>query len=131
MVELFRNKYSTNFYLITAMDNQKLTVLWTSGEKDVALKVVLRYIDNALENKTWPSIHLIIWGPSVQLAGDDEAVKHKLENLLERGLKADACIVCAEEYGVTETLEQMGVKVSMVGDDLTHIIQNQQPLLSL
>lgn len=113
------------------MDNQKLTVLWTSGEKDVALKVVLRYIDNALEKKTWPTIDLIIWGPSVQLAGDDENVKFKLESLIQRGLKAEACIVCAEEYGVTEVLEKMGVKLSMVGEELTHIIQNQQPLLSL
>ncbi|MEG0949147.1 MAG: hypothetical protein RR212_05990 [Bacteroidales bacterium] len=113
------------------MDIQKLTVLWTSGEKDVALKVVLRYIDNALEKKTWQEIDLIIWGPSVQLAGDDETIKLKLESLMQRGLKAKACIVCAEEYGVAPVLEKMGVTLSMVGEELTHIIQDQMPLLSL
>lgn len=113
------------------MDNQKLTVLWTSGEKDVALKVVLRYIDNALDKQIWKEIELIIWGPSVQLAGDDENVKFKLESLIQRGLTVKACIVCAEEYGVTQVLEAMGVGLSMVGEELTHIIQDQKPLLSL
>ncbi|MEG1586132.1 MAG: DsrE family protein [Bacteroidales bacterium] len=113
------------------MNNEKLTVLWTSGEKDVALKVVLRYIDNALQKQVWGDVELIIWGPSVQLAGDDENVKFKLESLLQRGLKAKACIVCAEEYGVSQVLEQMGVELSMVGEELTHLIQDQRPLLSL
>lgn len=113
------------------MDIEKLTVLWTSGEKDVALKVVLRYIDNVLEKQDWKQVELLIWGPSVQLAGDDESVKFKLEGLIQKGLKAKACIVCAEEYGVTKVLEDMGVELSMVGEEMTHIIQDQLPLLSL
>ncbi|MGL4293277.1 MAG: DsrE family protein [Bacteroidales bacterium] len=106
-------------------------MLWTSGEKDVALKVVLRYIENALDKQVWKDVELLIWGPSVQLAGDDENVKVKLDALIKRGLKAKACVVCAEEYGVTKSLEDMGVELSLVGDELTHIIQDQLPLLSL
>lgn len=112
------------------MNNEKLTILWTSGEKDVALKVVLRYIDNLLEKQVWSELELIIWGPSVQLAGDDEMVKLKLENLLTKGLKAKACIVCADEYGVSQNLESVGIVLEMVADELTRLIQDQRPLIS-
>ncbi|MEG1615687.1 MAG: DsrE family protein [Bacteroidales bacterium] len=113
------------------MENEKLTILWTSGEKDVALKVVLRYAEGALEKGMWKAIDLIIWGPSVQIAADDETVRLKVQKLIEQGVKVKACIVCAEEYGVTETLEKMNVQLEMVGEEITHIIQDQTPLLSL
>ena len=113
------------------MNNDKLTILWTSGEKDVALKVVLRYAESALEKGMWNAIELIIWGPSVQLAADDEDVRLKLEKLMTTGIQVKACIVCAEEYGVVDILEKMHVKLEMVGEELTRIIQDQTPLLSL
>lgn len=113
------------------MENEKLTILWTSGEKDVALKVVLRYAESALEKGLWKQIEILVWGPSVQLAADDENVKAKIESLIAQGVKMKACVVCAEEYGVTQTLEEMHVKLDMVGEDVTRIIQDQTPLLSL
>ena len=113
------------------MSNEKLTVLWTSGERDVALKVVLRYVENVVNNQLWPSIDLLIWGPSVQLAADDDNIKLQLENMIAKGVKVKACIVCADEYGVNQMLDDIGVELTMVSDELTHIIQEQKPLLSL
>ena len=112
------------------MEDQKLTILWTSGERDVALKVVLRYIETELEAKHWPSIELIIWGPSVRLAMDDDAIREKLISLQEHGLLTKACIVCAEEYEVTERLQGANIAVDFVCEDLTHIIQSQHPFVS-
>ena len=113
------------------MENDKLTILWTSGEKDVALKVVLRYAESVLEKGLWKQIEIIIWGPSVQLAADDEVVKAKVESLISEGVKFKACVVCAEEYGVSKALEDMNVQLEMVGEEVTRIIQDHTPLLSL
>ena len=112
------------------MDSDELYVLWTSGELDVAMKVVLRYIENVLTKETWKEIDLLIWGPSVKLAAEDDSVKVKLENLMKKGLKAEACIVCAEEYGVSDTLKSMGVRLEMTADTVTEIIKKQKPLIS-
>ncbi len=112
------------------MEDQKLSILWTSGERDVALKVVLRYIETELEAKHWPGIELIIWGPSVRLAVDDDPIRDKLIELQHNGLEAKACVVCAEEYEVTDRLQAANIRVDFVCEDLTHLIQSQLPFVS-
>ncbi|MDO5569973.1 MAG: hypothetical protein Q4F97_00720 [Bacteroidales bacterium] len=112
------------------MSNEKLTILWTSGEKDVAAKVVLKYAEEIVEHKLWNEIEVIVWGPSVKLLCDDNAVKTKVEKLIYQGVEFSACIVCTDDYGVANILTQMGVRLEMVGEKLTHLIQDQKPLIS-
>ena len=109
----------------------KLTVLWTSGDKELALKVVFRYIEDVLDKKAWENVRLIIWGPSVKLAGKDKAVRQHLTDLINKGVEIECCTICADEYDVTIPIEALGIKMGMVQVEITKIIQNQEPMLSL
>ena len=111
------------------INSGKLTVLWTSGEKDVATKVVLRYIDNIVEHKSWEHIELIIWGPSVKLAVDDD-IRDKLMKLIREDIVVKACQLCAEDYNVSDELQCMGVHLEAIEPELTKIIQDQLPMVS-
>lgn len=113
------------------MNNDKLTILWTSGEKDVAMKVAFRYADEVVQKNLWREVELLVWGASVLLAGSDADIKSKLLNLMEVGIQVKACIVCADEYEVTQELEDMGIELIMVSEHMNDIIANQKPLLSL
>ena len=110
---------------------EKLTVLWTSGDKDLAQKVVFRYIDNILDKKVWSGIRLIIWGPSVKLAGKDKEIREKLSVFIDEGVEILCCTICADEYDVALPIETLGIKLDMVEDEITRTIQNHEPLLSL
>ncbi|WP_197092805.1 hypothetical protein [Labilibaculum euxinus] len=50
---------------------QKLAVVWTSGDRDVALKMVFMYTYNAKKMGWWDEINLIVWGPSSKLLCED------------------------------------------------------------
>jgi len=41
---------------------EKLVVLWTSGDAEVAKKMVFMYVYNAKKYEWWDEITFIIWG---------------------------------------------------------------------
>ena len=49
------------------MPEDKLVILWTSGDREVALKMVFMYAGNAPRHGWWDDITLIVWGPSTSL----------------------------------------------------------------
>ncbi len=49
--------------------SEKLVVLWTSGDKEVAEKMVLMYTFNSKRFDWWKDITLVVWGPSQKSVG--------------------------------------------------------------
>jgi hypothetical protein len=47
--------------------NEKLVIVWTSGDREVALKMVFMYTLNAKTRAWWDDITLVVWGPSAKL----------------------------------------------------------------
>ena len=47
--------------------SNKLAVLWTSGDPDVADNVCFMYTHNAKKQKWFDEVTLIVWGPSAKL----------------------------------------------------------------
>ena len=48
-------------------DNNKLAVLWTSGDPEVAEKVCFMYTNNAKKQGWFDEVVLIVWGTSSKL----------------------------------------------------------------
>ena len=66
----------------------KLLVLWTSGDREVAIKMVYMYTYNAKKNGWWGKIRFIIWGPSSKLLSEDEELQQETKKMMEEGLEA-------------------------------------------
>jgi hypothetical protein len=47
----------------------------------------------------------------------------------ETGVRLTACKWCADEYGVSEKLEQIGIEVKYMGKPLTGFLKSGQPVL--
>ena len=47
-----------------------------------------------------------------------------LANVKETGVKLSVCVVCSDEYGVTEQLEAMGVEPIHTGEVLTEALKS-------
>ena len=63
--------YAQNDKCSSSEPPSKLAVLWTSGDRDVAIKMVFMYTFNAKKRGWWNDIQFIVWGPSSKLLSED------------------------------------------------------------
>jgi hypothetical protein len=111
--------------------NDRLVVLWTTGDRDVALSMVLMYTLNAKLREWWDDVTLIVWGSSSRvLAGDSELQDH-IAAMKDAGVTLLACRRCAEMFGVAEDLEKLGIEVKYMGEPLTEILKSDARLLTI
>ena len=102
----------------------RLAVLWTTGDPEVAHRMVLMYT-HASQKRSWFDENLVIvWGPSSRLLAADKDLQAKVKSMMDDGVKFQACIVCADMYGVAPTLRNMGIEVKPMGDPLTSLLQD-------
>lgn len=101
-----------------------LVVVWTSGDREVALKMVYMYVTNAKKYHWWDNIRFIVWGPSSKLLSEDEELQKEIQKMKEVGVELFACKACADMYGVSNKLSDLGIEVKYMGKDLTDMLQN-------
>jgi len=112
-------------------NSNKLAVLWTSGDPEVAEKMVFMYTLNAKRQAWFDEVVLIIWGPSAKLAVENEMIKAYINKMQEAGVKTEACLYCAKMYEVNEKLAEMGVDVKGMGVPLSEYLKSGWKTLSL
>jgi len=108
----------------------RLTIVWTSADREVAENMVFMYGTNARLEGWWDEVTLLIWGPSARLAARDPKIQEHLARMKAAGVELVACKRCADNYGVAEVLEQQGVRVFYAGTYLTEKIKNGENLVT-
>ena len=111
--------------------NDKLVVLWTSGDREVALKMVFMYTYNAKARGWWEDITLVVWGPSAKLLTEDKELQDYMARIMEAGVTVKACKGCSDQYGVSEKLEELGITVLYIGKELTDYIKEGREMLTI
>ncbi|MDA3928253.1 MAG: DsrE family protein [Prolixibacteraceae bacterium] len=107
-------------------EDEKLVVVWTSGDREVALKMVFMYTYNAKKYGWWEDITLLIWGPSAKLLTEDTELQEYVKNMQKEGVHLLACKGCADQYGIADKLTDLGVTVKYTGTDLTNFIKERK-----
>jgi hypothetical protein len=103
-------------------ETPKLAIVWTSGDRDVALKMVFMYALNA-KRRGWASeVEMIVWGPSSKLLSNDLELQAEVVAMQEVGVVFKACKACADSYGISDKLQELGIEVKYMGVDLTEFI---------
>jgi hypothetical protein len=110
---------------------ESLTILWTTGDREVALKMLFMYAINGKSKGWWQHMRIIIWGPSAKLLSEDFELQLHVRKAVDLGIQMDACKACADLYGVSEKLEELGVTVDYMGQPLTALIREGGHLLTL
>lgn len=105
-------------------EKEKLVVVWTSGDREVALKMVFMYVYNSKKYEWWKDITLLVWGPSSKLLSEDVELQDYIKNMKDIGVNLLACKACADLYGVSDKLSELGITVKYTGKDLTGFIKN-------
>ena len=105
-------------------ESSKLLVVWTSGDREVALKMVYMYTFNAKKRGWWNEIRFLVWGPSSKLLSEDAELQDYIKKMKEEGIELLACKACSDSYGVSEKLEALGVDVKYMGVPLTDMLKS-------
>ncbi len=111
-------------------ETEKLVVVWTSGDIEVAEKMVFMYVYNAKKAGWFDEVTFIIWGPSAKLLSENEKLQENLAKMQEIGIKTEACISCARMYGVVDKLKELGVDVKGMGVPLSDYIKKGNKVLT-
>lgn len=109
---------------------EKLNILWTSNDKDTFQSMISMYSLNSIKNGWWDEVNIIIWGGSSKLAGQDEEIQKEIQKLISGGVTVEACLACADKYGSTEVLKNLGVDVKYMRE-LTGIIKRGEHLITI
>ncbi len=117
---------------MSAQDNgpDKLVVIWSSGDREVARKLVFMYTKNSKLRDWWEKVDLVVWGPSAELIANDLGLQEELEDLQAAGVRLRACKACADMYGFSEKLETLGIEVVYMGVPLTDYLKAECKVLT-
>ena len=83
-------------------------IFFASDDPYVAERVAFMYTHAAKTAGWFSEVSLIIWGPSAKLAAENLKVQEKLKAMQKDGIVIEACIVCANAYGVAELANHYG-----------------------
>ena len=109
---------------------EKLVVLWATGDRDVAEKSCLMYAHAAKRNGWFDEVVLIVWGSSSRLLAEDEALQEKVKAMKSDGVILEACIACSNMLGVTEELKNLGIDVKGMGLPLSEYLKSGYHVLT-
>ena len=107
----------------TETPSDTLVVLWTSGDPDVAEKVALMYTHAAGKNNWFDQVILIVWGPSANVLAHNKSLQTKVKTMVDDSISVQACVVCADSYGVSDDLRELGIEVIGMGRPLTDYLK--------
>jgi len=108
----------------------KLVVVWTSGDIEVAEKMVFMYAYNAKRASWFDEVTFVIWGPSAKLLSENENLQKYLAKMQETGIKTEACVACARMYEVDDDLKELSVDVKGMGVPLSNYLKQGHKVIT-
>jgi hypothetical protein len=109
----------------------RLNILWTTDNKETVLHMLVMYAINSRANGWWEEVNIIIWGASAKLAGTDTQIQGEIVEMIDNGIKFEACKACCDNFGVTEDISKLGVEVKYMGETLTTYLKSGEKMLTL
>ena len=102
----------------------KLLVIWSSADREVALHNVFMYTHNAKKRGWWEEVRLLLWGPSDSLLAQDAELQDGIRAMQADGVEVLACKWCSDRMGISEKLEAIGIKVEYVGSIISNLLKD-------
>ena len=112
------------------MNDSKLGIIWSSADPEVATHMLFMYAHNSKKRGWWQEVRLIVWGPSAKLLVENVELQEKIKEMAVDGVDVWACKACADKYGISEDLENLGINVVFVGETFTQMLQSDWKVIT-
>ena len=108
----------------------RLCVVWSSGDPGVAKNVCFMYTHNAKRAGWFGVVHLVVWGPSAKLLSENKELQNELKTMQKTGVVVEACVTCANNYGVADSLRTLDIDVKPMGVPLSDRLKGSWKMLA-
>lgn len=108
----------------------KLLIVWSSADEEVAKKLILLYGSVMLPRGYWDEATIMVWGPSAKLLAENNELQERVKVVMSTGVKFNVCVVCSDDYGVTQTLRELGVEPIHTGEMLSNALQSDYKVIT-
>jgi hypothetical protein len=109
----------------------KLNILWTTDNKETVFHMLSMYTVNSKAHGWWQEVNVIIWGASAKLVGTDPDIQDMVVEMLNHGVRIEACKACSDQLGVSKRLVQLGIDVRYMGEALTGYLKSGENLITV
>ncbi|MHA1212585.1 MAG: DsrE family protein [Candidatus Heimdallarchaeota archaeon] len=93
----------------------RVFIILSSADYEVHKELSFRLALNAHTKKWADEVRVLIWGPTEKILAENKQFQEEVKLLIEAGIDVFACKACSDNYGVSDALTQLGVKVEYVG----------------
>lgn len=73
---------------------------------------------------------LIVWGPSSKLLSENKELQQQVRNMIKDGVKVEACVACANRYGVADQIRAIGIDVKGMGPVLSNYLKDDWKVIT-
>lgn len=109
----------------------RLNILWTTDSEATITSLLVPYTNNALTKNWWDEVHVVIWGASTKYIFENKEIQDIVKNMIKNNIVVEACKFCADKFGATTLLEDLGVDVKYMGQPLTEYLKSDAKFLSI
>ncbi|MFA9392820.1 MAG: DsrE family protein [Prolixibacteraceae bacterium] len=109
----------------------KLNILWTTNNKDTVIHMISMYSLGAITRGWWKEINIIVWGASAKLISEDAEIQAEVRKMMDAGIHIEGCLACSEQFGVTETLKNLGIDLRYMGEPLSNYLKTDEKMLTI
>ncbi len=102
--------------------SSKVVVIISTGESEKAL-TGLMYARNAMQRGWMNDVKVIFFGPSERLLVEDERVAEMAKEICATETPL-ACKFISDRDGVSEKIENLGIKVDYVGEIISGLLKD-------
>ena len=82
------------------------------------------------EQRWFGVVHLVVWGPSAKLLAENEELQKEVKAMQKAGVVVEACVACANNYGVADALKSLGIDVKPMGVPLSDRLKGPWKVLT-
>lgn len=111
-------------------DSSALVIVWSSHDREIALKTALAYALNSKLNGWMQNVTVIVWGPSVQLLASDKEIQNVLSSSNQAGVTILVDKKCVEEYKLSKEIEALKFEIKNIGKPLSEFIREKRTILT-
>jgi hypothetical protein len=108
----------------------QLCVVWSSSDPGVAKNVCFMYTHAAKRNGWFGNVHLVVWGPSAKLLAENDELQANINAMQKSGVVVEACVSCANNYGVADELRALDIDVKPMGVPLSDRLKGHWKVLT-
>ena len=106
-------------------------ILWTTNNKETAMHMVLLYAHNAKLKGWMEEVTVLVWGASQQLIAQDKEIQEKVKAMINDGVKVVACLKCADNMEITDSLNSCNIDVFYTGEYLSNWIKSGDTVITV